>query len=151
MAVTKSSFSLVSTLDRVPLFRLDYRDDMRTAPSAHWQVTAERGHSRTFSPLVGMTDPTPSAPCIFQSEGRECARALRTSCSSPSRSGGVDHQPNYRVALNEGRERWRRRQLAAMVRDVPEEAVRVLADLGYAIDEPPDGCAPVRHQTLTDW
>ena len=32
-----------SVLDRQPLFRMDYRADMQSAPVAHWQFHAERG------------------------------------------------------------------------------------------------------------
>jgi hypothetical protein len=35
-----------------------------------------------------------------------------------------------------GRERWRRRQLAAATRDVPEVAARVLQELGYSVTPP---------------
>jgi hypothetical protein len=43
LAVTESALAVYSTIDRTPLFRLEYRDDMRSAPSSHWQVHAERG------------------------------------------------------------------------------------------------------------
>jgi hypothetical protein len=36
-------------------------------------------------------------------------------------------------SLANGRERWRRRQLAAAVRDAPDEAIRVLDELGYDV------------------
>ena len=45
---------------------------------------------------------------------------------------GVDHQSDWRNALAVGRERWRRMQAAAVVRDA-SEAIRVLEQLGYDI------------------
>jgi hypothetical protein len=44
---------------------------------------------------------------------------------------GVDHQPGWRDALADGRERWRRMQTAAVVRDAPGEAIAALTALGY--------------------
>jgi hypothetical protein len=46
-------------------------------------------------------------------------------------------QPDWQAHVAEGRERWRSRQAAAVVRDVPQEAARVLPELGYTV-EPPD-------------
>lgn len=40
---------------------------------------------------------------------------------------GVDHQPGWRDALADGRERWRRMQTAAVVRDAPGEAIDATA------------------------
>jgi hypothetical protein len=44
--------------------------------------------------------------------------------------------------LEDGRERWRRRQIATLVRDAPDEAARVLQELGYDVQSPPSGHPP---------
>lgn len=44
-----------------------------------------------------------------------------------------DLLPGAQETLEAGRERWRRRQIGALVRDAPEEAVRVLCDLDIAL------------------
>ena len=49
-----------------------------------------------------------------------------------------------------GRERWRCRQAAAVVRDVPEEAARVLRELGYAV-EAPEPPPPSSVKALHNW
>lgn len=49
LKTVRSDLVVKSTLDRTPLIRLDYRADMAKAPSAHWQVHAERG---AFSHLL---------------------------------------------------------------------------------------------------
>src|SRR5262249_4739271 len=49
---------------------------------------------------------------------------------------GVDRQPGWKAAIEEGREQWRRMQLKAAVRDAPEEAAEVLADLGWVLRPP---------------
>jgi hypothetical protein len=46
---------------------------------------------------------------------------------------GVDHQPEWHDALSAARERWRRVQVAAVVRDAPGEAISALAKLGYEV------------------
>jgi hypothetical protein len=53
--------------------------------------------------------------------------------------------------IREGRERWRRRQIATLVRDAPDEAVRVLTDLGYAITAPADGPKLPNAEKLQSW
>jgi hypothetical protein len=55
---------------------------------------------------------------------------------------GVDHQPEWRDALAAGRERWRRVQTAAVVRDAPREAIAALAALGYDVQLRPGYEAP---------
>ncbi|WP_143517140.1 hypothetical protein [Pseudonocardia sp. MH-G8] len=64
---------------------------------------------------------------------------------------GVDRQPDAPHVLREGRERWRRRQIAALVRDAPDEAVRVLRDLGYAVADPTDGPVQAKAGKLQAW
>jgi hypothetical protein len=49
LKTVRSDFILHSTLDRMPLLRLEYRADMRFAPVAHQQFHAERG---AFSHLL---------------------------------------------------------------------------------------------------
>jgi hypothetical protein len=46
---------------------------------------------------------------------------------------GVDSTPDGRRALRDGREVWRRAQVGTVVRDAPDEAIRVLEDLGYRV------------------
>jgi hypothetical protein len=48
-----------------------------------------------------------------------------------------DAEAGWRANVDAGRERWRLRQCAAVARDAPEEAARVLRDLGYVVT-PPD-------------
>lgn len=64
---------------------------------------------------------------------------------------GIDATDGYMAFLEGGRERWRRRQIATAVRDVPDEAARVLTSLGYTITPPFGGAAPVRLASLTRW
>ena len=52
---------------------------------------------------------------------------------------GVDRMESWRVSLREGRATWRRRQLAASVRDAPETAATALVGLGYQVFPPEAG------------
>jgi hypothetical protein len=47
-----------------------------------------------------------------------------------------DHLDGWEQHVERGRELWRRRQVAAAVRAVPSEAVRVLRELGYSVAGP---------------
>ncbi|CAM2813274.1 MULTISPECIES: hypothetical protein [Dermacoccus] len=49
---------------------------------------------------------------------------------------GVDAVDGWRKHLAQGRERWRRIQTRAVVRDAPDEAVATLRALGYLVTEP---------------
>jgi hypothetical protein len=63
----------------------------------------------------------------------------------------LDAMPTARQAIEDGRVRWRRRQLAATVRDDPEEAARVLRELGYDVVPPPAGPISPRLDRLARW
>jgi hypothetical protein len=49
---------------------------------------------------------------------------------------GFDKRRYWRKPIAEGRERWRRRQVSALVRDIHTDAARVLVDLGYTVTPP---------------
>ncbi|QUH01562.1 hypothetical protein HUO13_12745 [Saccharopolyspora erythraea] len=50
-----------------------------------------------------------------------------------------DRLEGAQEAIESGRERWRRMQVATLVRDAPDEAVRILKEMGYSITGPVDG------------
>ncbi|BCB85704.1 hypothetical protein Psuf_030170 [Phytohabitans suffuscus] len=59
-------------------------------------------------------------------------------------------QVSMRCRLDSGRERWRRRQAATVVRDLPDEAARVLGELGYTVT-PPTEVKPPSVKALRNW
>ncbi|MCX2732547.1 hypothetical protein OOZ19_20100 [Saccharopolyspora sp. NFXS83] len=59
-----------------------------------------------------------------------------------------DHVDGAKEAVEAGREDWRRRQIATLVRDAPEVAVGALPELGYTITEPSAGPRPVNRAAL---
>jgi len=67
------------------------------------------------------------------------------------REFGIDAQAGHQDALENGREAWRRRQIATLVRDAAEEAVRVLQENGCAVSPPVSGALATRLDTLRRW
>ena len=149
-AVAKSKFEL--RINRHPLLRLDFDRNMHTAPGSHWNVHAERG---AITSLLARNNPDHSGELsklhlpVGGARMRPCLEDLLQLLVEEFR---FDAMPDYQPAIEEGRVRWRRRQLAAMVRDDPEEAVRVLHDeLGYDVTPPASGARPVRFDRLRRW
>lgn len=149
-AVAKSKFEL--RINRHPLLRLDFDRDMHTAPGSHWNVHAERG---AITALLARNNPDHSGELsklhlpVGGARMRPCLEDLLQLLVEEFR---FDAMPGYQQAIEEGRVRWRRRQLAAMVRDDPEEAVRVLhGELGYTVTPPVSGAFPVRFDRLRRW
>jgi hypothetical protein len=142
LAVDQSSYVLSADLDRTPVLRFDYVRDAHTAPSAHVQLHAHRGalshllskaghpHAHDMSKLhipVGGARYRPAVEDVLQFLVQECQ---------------FDALPDWRDAVDAGRERWRRRQACAVARDFPHEAARTLRDLGYLVENPPAAAAP---------
>jgi len=149
-AVAKSKFEL--RINRHPLLRLDFDRDMHTAPGSHWNVHAERG---AITSLLARNNPDHSGELsklhlpVGGARMRPCLEDLLQLLIEEFR---FDAMSDYQQAIEDGRVRWRRRQLAAMVRDDPEEAVRVLHDeLGYDVKPPVSGALPVRFDRLRRW
>lgn len=133
LAVHKSIFELLGFSDRQPIARLDFVRDAHTAPAAHWNIHAERG---TVSRLLGRTNPDHPgvlSALHFPVGGARMRPCLEDFLHFLVHEFQIDVLPDASVVLAEGRERWRRRQVGALVRDAPDEAVRVLEELGYEV------------------
>jgi hypothetical protein len=136
LAVEQSSFVLLAKLDRMPVIRFDFVRDMNMAPTAHVQIHAHRG---ALSHLLSQADhPTPHDISALHipvggSRFRPCLEDVIQFLIQECR---FDSKPGWRIQVEKGRERWRRRQVAAVTRDVPEEAARVLEELGYSLTRP---------------
>ena len=136
-----------------PLFRYEYeRSPVGDIPGAHLQVHAHRDAltyvmtrsgtgSRRGKALSQRVRQGGDHPALHQlhfplggSRLRPCLEDVLQMLVSEL---GVDTQDGWRETLEAGRERWRRRQIGAAVRDSPASAVEVLGQLGYTIT-PPD-------------
>lgn len=139
LAVHKSTFELFGFTDRLPVARLDFVRDAHTVPAAHWNIHGERG---TVSRLFGRTNPDHPgvlSALHFPVGGARMRPCLEDFLHFLIHEFRIDALPGAPAVLCEGRERWRRKQIGALVRDAPDEAVRVLSELGYDISPPATG------------
>lgn len=157
LKTVRSDISVHSVLDRTPLVRLDYRADMHTAPIAHWQIHAERG---SFSHLLSrahahrpslVEKPHDLSSLHFPVGGERFRPCLEDVLQFLVLECGVDAHTDWQGAVHTGRESWRRRQLAAAVRDAPEEAARALSEAGWTLASPEAGQARGKPEALTVW
>ena len=152
--------------DSEPLFRYEYtRSPGGDVPGAHIQIhghrdaltyvmtrsgtATRRGQRRAGRAAQGTGVPRMS-DLHFPVGGSRFRPSLEDVLDMLVRELGVDHEPGWREALATGRERWRRMQIRAVVRDAPGEAIAVLEKLGYEIrmrdglEEPEDNLSRLR-------
>ncbi len=119
-AVAKSKFEL--RVNRHPLLRLDFDRSMHSAPGCHWNIHAERC---AITNLLVRHNPDHSGELsklhlpVGGARMRPCLEDLLQLLVEEFR---FDAMPGARQAIEDGRVKWRRQQLASMVRDDPEEA-----------------------------
>ncbi|MBX3094256.1 MAG: hypothetical protein KF680_06960 [Cryobacterium sp.] len=142
LKAVRTDFAVYSVLDKQPLFRLDYQADMHTVPVAHWQFHAERGsltHLLTLAnqhrPKV-VENPHTISKLHFPVGGERFRPCMEDVLQFLIEECGVDSQPNWREAVDKGREKWRRFQLRSVVRDLQEEAAAVLRREGWTVVAP---------------
>lgn len=151
LAVHKSTFELLGGFDKTPIARLDFIRDAYTVPAAHWNIHAERG---TVSHLLGRMNPEHSGVLSglhFPVGGARMRPCLEDFLQFLLQEFRIDVLREAPAVLAEGRERWRRRQIGALVRDAPEEAVRVLTELGYDVIPPETGERKPNQAALQRW
>lgn len=145
-----------------PLFRYEYDravpDDL---PAAHLHVHAHRDHLVMAMALAGeagaprrATDPEDftsgarMSAVHFPVGGHRFRPGLEDVLQMLHSEFGVDVGSGWQVALQASRETYRRDQTGSVVRDCPSDAVRVLRELGYRVEEPTDGVHPDRVDRL---
>jgi len=166
LMVQRASFRVEPVGKGQPLFRYEFVSDMKTPhlPSAHLHVHAHRDEF-LYAMIRGQRGrPKDRAKAVTGESGRAVPRlsdvhfplggarmrpCLEDILEMLHAEFGVDIERNAQMVLDEGRARWRRRQLGAAVRDAPEQAVRVLREMGYSIEDHPAGPQPDRMDKLT--
>jgi len=144
LKTVKSAFALRSTFEDIPLARLEYDGNMRTAPVSHWQFHGERG---AFSHLLArahamkkyVTDRPHSLSSVhFPTGGERFRPGMEDFLEFLVRECGVDRVDGWQRAIEEGREIWRRFQMRTVTRDLQAEAAQTLRDLNWTVTPPAD-------------
>ncbi|TIC79410.1 hypothetical protein [Nocardioides sp. GY 10127] len=145
LAVDDAKIKVHAQGDRQPLFRYEYdRDAVADMPAAHIQLHAHRdafshvmnraGRASARGKRRAGSNAVPRLEELhFPVGGHRFRPCLEDVLEMLALELGVDATPEGLEALRSGRERWRRSQVGAVVRDAPEEAIRVLTDLGYRV------------------
>ena len=165
LAVRRGSFKVETAEKSAPLFRYEFVDAINdSVPSAHLHIHAHRdeflfalfraGHGKPAIRAKAVTGEVKRArPQLsdvhFPLGGPRMRPCLEDVLQMLRVELGVDVEAEFQDVIDQGRARWRRRQLAAAVRDSPETASQVLRELGYSVDVPPGGPAPERIDKLT--
>lgn len=150
LAVAESTFNLLAKLDRTPVYRIHYRRTPANEPAAHLHVHAHRGALSHLLSQAGHAQPHDISSLHIPVGGSRFRPCLEDFVQFLIMECGFDAKPDWRVHVDAGRTRWRCRQAAVVVRDVPEEAARVLRELGYKVDPPDPVPAPVM-KALHNW
>lgn len=157
LKTVQSKMAVHSTLDRQPLIRLEFDAAMHTSPTVHWHVHAERGAlshllSRSHAVRPGqVTAPHQISSLHIPVGGERFRPCLEDLLQFVIQECGIDAQPEWRDAVDAGRQQWRRRQIKAAARDAPAEVASVLAELGWTVAPPADGGAAENLRTMTVW
>lgn len=155
LAVERSEVVVRAAGASQPLIRFDFlrRPASTDIPHAHIQVHA---HSEVFGYIMAKAG-------VATTRGRRRAESTRIPQLSELHlpvggprfrpcledvleilvhEFGIDSTDEGLEALRAGRERWRRKQIATVVREAPEVAAGALRRLGYTLTPPRDGPPP---------
>jgi hypothetical protein len=152
LAVERSTFGVYpgTKTNKEALFRYDYvRTPNRPIPCSHLQVHAHRDAFTHVLSSAGrgsrrgkrMSTRTPSehpqlSDFHFPLGGPRFRPCIEDLLAALQDEFGLDAGPGWQSALECGRAAWRRQQVGAAARDAPEEAARVLRELGYQVAGP---------------
>ena len=151
LAVEKSTIKLTALVDRAPIFRFEYERDAHSKPAAHIQVHGHRGALSHLLSRARHETPHSMEALHLPVGGSRFRPCLEDVLQFLIEDFGFDAKPGRRTAVAEGRERWRRYQLRAAVRDAPSDAADTLRLLGYTITDPPNGAPPDSITKLQAW
>jgi hypothetical protein len=133
LAIHSSGFSVGTDMESPPLFRFEYDSGARNKADAHIHVHGERlaltGFltSSRFDELHKLHLPTGGAR--FRNGIEDVIEFLISDCH-------VDAVQGWESAIQASREGWRRIQLKAATRRMPEAAIEQLASMGYRVIPP---------------
>ncbi|MBX3311066.1 MAG: hypothetical protein KF739_11630 [Cryobacterium sp.] len=152
----RTDLSVFSVLDRQPLFHLDYKAEMHSAPKAHWQFHAERGSLTHLLTLAQkhrpktVKNPHTLSRLHFPVGGERFRPCIEDVIQFLIEECGVDREKGWEKSVVAGREKWRRLQLRTVVRDLQEESAEILRREGWTVT-PPDRLQSESKTTLHNW
>jgi hypothetical protein len=136
LAVEYSQFALALAFVREPFIRFEYVRGAHAIPDAHVQVHADSGALGYMLALAGRADAPKVQTVHIPVGGKRFRPCLEDVIELAVHELGVDGHPGWEAYLDASRREWRRFQLAAAVRDDPDTAARVLAELGREEQSP---------------
>lgn len=136
LAVGKSSYRVLANVDRSPILRFEYEREMDKAPHAHIHVHAHRGALSHLLSKAGHATPHDMSSLHIPVGGSRLRPCLEDLLEFLIVECGFDYVDGWREHVEAGRERWRRKQVAAIVRDVHTDAADTLRNLGYTVTPP---------------
>ncbi|EHR53350.1 hypothetical protein SacmaDRAFT_5184 [Saccharomonospora marina XMU15] len=151
LAVEQSVFKVTANIDRTPIVRYDYDRLAHSKPSSHIQIHTHRG---AVSHLLSQTEhPKPHAieSLHFPTGGARFRPSLEDLLEFLIKDCKFTAKDDWSAAVRKGRERWRRLQARAIVRDAPSEAVAALTNLGYDVKPPSNGVPADSTKALHTW
>lgn len=164
LAVDDARIKVYAEGDKQPLFRYEYdRNAVADMPAAHIQFHAHRdafayvmnraGEASARGKRRARLNQVPRIEDLhFPVGGHRFRPCLEDVLEMLALEFGVDATAEGLEALRDGRERWRRAQVGTVVRDAPDEAIRVLVDLGYRVRLRPGAAKPVeKRKRLRDF
>lgn len=146
LAVERSHFHISAAVSKKhPLFRFEYERSANRTPSADFHIRAHRDSMTYLMVKSGSASRTGRKrtepgylPTIqdlhFPLGGHRFRPCLEDVLTMLADEFGLDRHPDAFARWDEGRARWRKRQLGSAVRDDPQTAVRSLRALGYTVD-----------------
>ena len=151
LAVERSDFEFGDVKSRTPIARVDFMRRAHTVPACHWNIHAERGTASRLLALGNPGHPAEFSKLHFPVGGPRMRPCLEDFLQFVIHEFKVDRRSGAREAIAAGRERWRRRQIATLVRDAPDAAAEALESFGYTVTPPADGPKPPNTAKLRAW
>ncbi len=151
LAVEQSIFKVTAVIDRTPIVRYEYDRLARSKPSSHIQIHAHRGAISHLLSQNKHREPHALESLHFPTGGPRFRPALEDLLEFLICDCKFEPRDGWRKAIRQGRERWRRLQTRAVVRDAPSEAVQALEEIGYKIQLPDEGPKSDNLEKLQAW
>ncbi|MGL5825317.1 MAG: hypothetical protein ACRCYU_10950 [Nocardioides sp.] len=165
LAVKKSSWKVIPAGFTEPLLRYEFDSSQGGLPAAHLHIhghrdefvyllfrSTQRSKQKSRAKVVAGDISSKAYPRLsnlhFPLGGTRMRPCIEDLLQFLIVEFGIDAVDGHQDVIERGREEWRRRQIRVCVRDAPEEAVRVLEELGYSVDEPNDGASASRREKL---